>query len=109
MPRGNTLKEVVALSYLALAGEERPNDYEAAIFYSQQAVRLDPGDPTPLASLSWAYEEAGRLLDAEQTAQEVLTEVHSPKWRSYERMMVAMFTEQVKRFGNVAKPIFELK
>ncbi len=109
LPIGGSPQEVVALSYLALAEELVPTDYEAAIFYEQEAVRLDPGDPTPLAALSAAYLEAGRLLDAEQAAEEALAEIHSPKWRSYETLMVQDCVRIVKKFGNVGKPIFELK
>jgi tetratricopeptide (TPR) repeat protein len=109
LPKGDTPQEVVALSYLALGGAVSTTDYEAAVFYDQQAVHLDPDDPMSLMSLSWAYSEAGRLLDAEQTARKALTEIHSAKMRSYQTMIVAEFTNIVKKFGNVGKPDFELK
>jgi tetratricopeptide (TPR) repeat protein len=57
------------LGYFLLEREER---FEEALELIQQAVKIDPTNPSYLDSLGWAYYKLGKLVDAEKHLKEAL-------------------------------------
>jgi predicted Zn-dependent protease len=57
------------LGYFLLEREER---FEEALDLIQQAVKIDPTNPSYLDSLGWAYYKLGKMVEAEKHLKEAL-------------------------------------
>jgi tetratricopeptide (TPR) repeat protein len=107
-PKGDSPKAVASLSYVALGDAIAPFDNLDAISDFEHSLKLDCGNPMTLSSLSLAYVEDGRYLDALRALQAALPKAPTLAFRASLTRQIASAAARVKSKGNYGKPNHDL-